>query len=264
MARDCPKYWDKLDQTALVFNRTEPDADGTRWGGDIAFCRRWRAMGGQLFADVDLRLGHTGEMVVTDSLSGYLRRISGDALKYLVPKFRDGVETEDDYNEAFKSLGNTWAADAGVLALVVGVARKCRAPIIETGSGLSSVLMGAVTQEKVYSLEHSPQWAAQTLALCEETGVQNVGVCQAPMKDLWYDFDAFDLPEKFAFGFCDGPPRSYGTRGRFFDVIAPRCEVVVVDDFKSDFGYATKVRAWAEQNGRTVQVLGRAALILKK
>lgn len=264
LSADAPKYWDKLDQTALVFNRSMPDESGARWGGDLQFCRNWRAKGGRLYADVTLRLGHTGEMIAKDSLQAFILRASGEGLKALVPKFRDGVETEDDYNDAFKACGNNWAADASVLALVVGVARKCRAPIIETGSGLSSLLMGAVTQEKVYALEHSPAWAANTLTMCEENGVANVGICHAPMKDGWYDVDAFDLPQKFAFGFCDGPPRGFGTRGRFFDVLGHRCEVIVVDDFKADMAYSNRVRQWAEAHGRTVQVLGRCALILKK
>lgn len=264
IAAKSPKYWDKIDMTALVFDRPDPDEDGTRWGGDIAFCNKWRAMGGKLYADAELRLGHTGKIVVTDSLAAHVRRLSGETLKHLVPKFREGVEEENDYNEIVKYVGNPWSCDAGVLALVVGVARKCRGPIIETGSGLSSIMMGAVTDQLVYCLEHSHPWAAQTVEWAEEVGVGNVGVCHAPLKDLWYDIDKFDLPRKFALGFCDGPPRMYGTRGRFFDVLADRCEVLVVDDIKSDNNYAKMVHQWASRNGRVVQVLGRAALITKE
>lgn len=263
LAALAPRYFDKVYETALVFDRPTPGPDKTRWGGDIDFCNRWRALGGKLYADVELRLGHSGTIIVRDSLAAHIRRLSQTTLAYVIPRIREGTETEADYNEAFKYGGNAYAADAGVLALVTGVARKCRGPIIETGSGLSSVFMGAVSDSQVYALEHLEQYAAQTVAWCEEAGVSNVGVCFAPMKDYWYDLDKFDLPNKFALGFCDGPPRMFGTRGRFFDVIAPRCSALIVDDVKSDHNYLRKVYEWAAANGRTVQLHGRAALILK-
>ena len=72
------------------------------------------------------------------------------------------------------------------------------------------------------------------------------------------------LPAKFALGFCDGPPRMFGTRMRFFDHIAPRCSAIIVDDVKTDTNHLRQVQAWADANGRTLQLLGRAALIMKK
>ena len=264
MAAVAPKYFDKIYETALVFDRPTPGEDKTRWGGDVDFCNRFRSMGGRIYADADLRLGHTATVVVRDSLAGHIRRLSGQTLTHVIPRVRAGIETEEDYNEAFQYAANNYAADAGVLAVVTGVARKCRGPIIETGSGLSSVFMGAATDQTVYSLEHVANYAAQTVTWCEEAGVSNVGVCHAPLKDFWYDIDQFDLPKKFALGFCDGPPRMYGTRMKFFEVLASRCEVIVVDDIKTDNGFAKAVNAWAEANGRTMQVLGRTALLTRQ
>lgn len=265
MAAIAPKYFDKIYETALVFDRPTPGSDKTRWGGDIDFCNRWRAMGGKLFADCELRLGHTATVVLRDSLGASLRRLSGTTLAHVIPRIRDGAETELDYSELFRYVGNNYAVDAGVLALLVGVARKCRGPIIETGSGLSSVVMAAATSQTVYSLEHVSHYAAQTHAWAGEAGINgNLGICCAPLKDFWYDVEKFDLPQKFALGFCDGPPRMYGTRMRFYDVLAPRCSAIVADDIKSDNNYARAVHEWAAANGRVVQILGRAALILKE
>jgi predicted O-methyltransferase YrrM len=263
MAAQAPKYFDKIYETALVFDRPDPDENKTRWGGDIDFCNRWRAMGGRIYADAELRLGHTATIIVRDSLAASIRRLAGGTLAHIAPKIRAGTETEADYNEIFRYAGNAWAADAGVLALVTGIARKCRGPIIETGSGLSSVLMGAASQDVVYSLEHLPHYAAQTLAWAEEAGVSNLGLCCAPLKDFWYDLDAFDLPRKFALGFCDGPPRMYGTRMRFFAEIAPRCSAIVVDDIKTDHVFARAVHEWAQAHDFVVTILGRAALLAK-
>lgn len=264
MAELRPWYFDKIYPTHLIFNRSDPDEQHTRWGGDLDFCRRWRAMGGQIFADEELRLGHVAKIVIYDSLAAHLRRLTGATLPYLMPRFREGIENEGDYNEMFRYAGNNYAADAGVLAIVAGIARKCAGPIIETGSGLSSVLMAACTDQTVYSLEHLPHYASQTLAWAQEAGVTNLGICHAPLTDeCWYDVDAFDLPSKFAFGFCDGPPRLYGTRMKFFEVFGPRCTVIAVDDIKTDNNFARKVQEWAEANNRTFQILGRCAFIQK-
>jgi predicted O-methyltransferase YrrM len=264
MAADAPKFFDKLEETALIFDRPTPGEDKTRWGGDIAFCNRWLSMGGRIFADQEIRLGHTGTIVVRDSLASHLRRISGATLAHVIPRVRAGIETENDYNEAFKYAGNNYAADAGVLATVTRIARNCRGPIIETGSGLSSVFMGAVSDSQVYSLEHVDHYAAQTVAWCEEAGVSNVGVCCAPLKDFWYDLDKFDLPAKFTLGFCDGPPRMYGTRMKFFEALAPRCAAILVDDIKSDHKYLRAVHEWAQAHSMNVTILGRAALLAKE
>lgn len=261
---DCPWYYDKIYPTHLVFNRSYPDDEHTRWGGDLDFCRRWREKGGRIWADEELRLGHVAKMVIYDSLAAHVRRVTGETLRHVVPRLRDGVETEADYNEVFRYAGNNYAADPGVLALCVGVARKCRGPIIETGSGLSSVLMAVVTDQAVYSLEHEPHWAARTLAWAEEAGIMNVGLCSAPLVHGWYQTEPFDLPHKFAFGFCDGPPRYHGTRMRFFEMFGDRCEVIAVDDIKTDNNFALKVHEWADSRGREVRILGRAALITKR
>lgn len=260
-----PRYFDKLDPTYLFFARPTPQQDMARWGGDIDFCNRAKGLGFRLFADSEIRLGHAATVIMRDSLGSHLRRVTGQTLKHVADRIRAGTETDADYNEAFKYVGNNYAADPGVLAIVVGIARKCRGDIIETGSGLSSALIGAATDKKVYALEHAQHYAAQTFVWCQEAGVDNVGICYRELKDFWYDLEAFKdlLPTKFALGFCDGPPRLYGTRTRFLTEIAPRCEVVVCDDATSDMQYLNALQAWADENGRKLQILGRTALITK-
>jgi predicted O-methyltransferase YrrM len=263
MAEGRPWFFDKIHKTTLFFDRPEPGEDNVRWGGDIDFCNRWRALGGKLYAVEEIRLGHVAKVIVYDSLASHLRRLAGTTLTDLAQRFRDGTEAPDDYSEAYRYAGNNYAADAGTLALVTAIARKCRGPIIETGSGLSSVLMGLATDHLVYSLEHLEQYKTLTLRWATEAGAANVGLCCAPLVDFWYDLEPFDLPNKFAFGFCDGPPRLYGTRMKFFEAFGSRCTVILVDDFKSDICFSNQVREWAAENGRTVEVHGRCALITK-
>jgi hypothetical protein len=258
-------YLDKTEETAQVFERITSD-DKTRWGGDISFCNKWRALGGKLYADTELRLGHSATVIFRDSLAANLRRNAGLTLGHLIPRIRAGTENPtNDYDEIFQFGGNEWAADPEVLAMCVGIARKCRGPIIETGSGLSSVLMAAANPEQeVHALEHSDFYAERTKQLAKEADVQNLTVHCVPSDDFWYDLKRAQIKHnKFAFGFCDGPPRLFGTRGRFFDEIAPKCVAIGVDDYGTDYKYAGKVNAWASANGRNVQRLGRAALLMR-
>jgi predicted O-methyltransferase YrrM len=261
-----PRYFDKLDPTHMFFSRPVPGEDMARWGGDIDFCNRAKGLGFRIFADSEIRLGHAATIILRDSLGSHLRRVMGQTMKWVADRIRRGEETDADYNEAFKYVGNNYAADPGVLATLVSIARKCRGDIIETGSGLSSVLMGAAAPDcRIYSLEHIQHYAAQTVTWCEEAAVNNVGMCYRELKDFWYDYESFKdlLPARFALGFCDGPPRLYGTRTRFLTEIAPHCEVVVFDDATSDMKYLNTLQAWADANGRKLQILGRTALITK-
>lgn len=265
-----PWFFDKIYPTTLFFDRPTPGEDHTRWGGDIDFCNRWREMGGKLYADEELRLGHVAKVTIVDSLAAHLRRLTGATLGHITPRIQQGTETEADYSELFRLAGNNYAADAETLALVTGIARQCRGPIIETGSGLSSITMAAASGQTVYSFEHLPHYGQQTLAWAEEAGLSNVGICHAPLTDqCWYDVNRLEddgvyLPNKFAFGFCDGPPRLYGTRMRFFEEFGDRCTVIVVDDIKSDIHFSRKVQEWAKANGRTFSIIGRAAFIQKQ
>jgi predicted O-methyltransferase YrrM len=264
MAPTRPWFFAKTERTVLFFDRPPPGEDHVRWGGDLDFCNRWRAMGGKLYADDELRLGHVAKVIVQDSLAASIRRATGTTLRDIIPRFRDGTETENDYEEVFRYVGTLYAAAPFTLALVTKLARKCTGPILETGSGMSSVLMAAVTEQQVYSLEHLEHYAGQTFGWAKEAGVSGLNICFAPITDeLWYDVGKFELPNRFSLGFCDGPPRLYNTRMRFFETFGDRCTFIVADDVKSDLGYARKVQEWADANGRSLTMLGRCALIQK-
>lgn len=264
MAPGRPVYYDKTCPTVLFFDRPTPGPDGIRWGGDIDFCNRWRAMGGKLYADEEIRLGHVAKTVIRDSLAAHIRRSLGTTIKVLAERFREGVETPGDYDELYRFASNRYAADSTGLALVTELARKCTGPIIETGSGLSSILMATVSSHPVYSLEHLEHYAGQTLSWASQAGATNLRLCRAPLTDeLWYDVESLNLPNKFSLGFCDGPPRLCGSRMRFFEVFGHRCTAIAVDDITGDNNFAAAVQDWAAANGRDFQILGRAALLTK-
>ena len=58
----------------------------------------------------------------------------------------------------------------------IKLAKEADGPIIEAGSGLTTILMAAVTDQTVYCLEHDPVYAAKLRQMCVEAGVRNVGL----------------------------------------------------------------------------------------
>lgn len=211
----------------LLFQRVY--AHGTRWGGDLHFCNLWRAEGGAVYAIADMELGHTAKVTVRGSLASAMRRRDGTTLAYVADRVRRGVETLEDIREVREWADNPWGAEEDVLATAVHLARRADGPIIETGSGVTTILMAAAAPEQtVYCLEHDPLHAETLRHYARISGIGNIGLCVCPIVDGWYDTADKTLPDTFALGLVDGPPRAQGDRRKFFDCFDPA--VVVCDD----------------------------------
>lgn len=255
------KRGDNRSLIPLLFERSFKD--GTRWGGDLNFCNKWRATGGKIYADHEMVLCHVGKAIIKDSLGSALRRRTGTTLSHIVGKIRRGTETIDDLTEAADHVANHWGAQEAGLAVSIGYARKAKGPIIEAGSGLTTILMAAATNQIVYCLEHHALYSAQLQNMAAEAGVTNIGLCECPIKDGWYDLDTMDLPKKFAFGLNDGPPRQLGPRMGFFDMFGRVCDVIVCDD-ADDPSYLEDITKYADKHNREITIVEpRTAVLLK-
>jgi predicted O-methyltransferase YrrM len=237
--------------------------EGDRRGGDIRFGMEWRARGGKCYAAADLVLGHCGKTVIRDSLAATIRRRNGQTLKYVADRVKAGDESLTLIREATQYLNNEWGAPAELLRVAIGLARASDGPIIEAGSGLSTILMAAATDQRVYCMENSQRHALHLREMVAEAKVGKVYLSELPLRDGWYDMSGYLplMPRQFGLGFVDGPPRYAGDRMRFFDVFGARCRVVVVDD-ADDPDFLAKVRAWASEQGRETISDGRGAVIL--
>lgn len=263
MAKDAPAFWGKTDRRApvpILFERCFENGD--RFGGDIDFCRKWRALGGRVYAAAELRLGHVAKTIIRDSLGAWLRRRMEQTLPYVVGKLRSGETDLELFTELCAYRPNPFAAVEDVLALCALTARQAKGPIIEAGSGLTTIVMAAVTDQKVFCIEHDPMWAEYVAKLAREAEVTNIGLCFAPIRNGWYDLSEFpDLPAHFAVGLNDGPPRAFGSRMGFFDHFGHRCDTIICDD-AGDPGYSESIQAWCGENNRRVDFVdSRAALI---
>lgn len=258
LSEDADHYWNKADRRSkvpIIFERTFEN--GTRWGGDITFCRKWHKKGGQLYALPDLRLGHAANSTIHDSLSAALRRQGNKTLKYMADKIKNNDFTPHLFSEVLRSEGSEHSALEDVLMMGVLLSRKAQGPIIEAGSGITSIAMAAATKETVYCLEHDPYWAGKTTEMAKNAGV-DIKIKMCGIKDGWYIIPD-DLPGEFALGLNDGPPRDVGDRLKFFDHFG-ETDTIIVDD-ADDVNYGHMLKNWCATHNRKIDFIERSALI---
>jgi predicted O-methyltransferase YrrM len=212
--------------------------DRGQMGGDIGFCFDARAdLDARCFALPELRLGHVGKQVIWASLAHVMRMREGRSLRHVCDRIAAGTWQVQDMTEVLEDQNNRWGAREASLAFCVGMAKKRGGPILELGSGLSTVLMAAAIPDggRVYAYEHSEEHALRTRRLAREAGVADrIALVRAPIVDGWYARDDFEaLPDRFSLAFVDGPPRHLANRAAFFDALADRCEAVICDDADS-------------------------------
>ena len=250
----------------LLFERT---LDGDiRLGGDLNFCRKWREAGGKLHAFTEAHLGHSVKTVIYDSLGAFARRESHQTVGFVADRVRQGIETEADYREALKYVNNSWSVDSAGLLVAVSAARQADGHIIETGSGITTILMAAANLDnQVWCIEHNPHFAQLTREMAKACGLTNIVMVTCDIADGWYNVqpaDKIQMPIHFALGFNDGPPRALGDRARFLTEYGDRCDMIVSDD-ADDAEYASKLTSWAESRNRESHFpAGRSSIILKE
>jgi len=265
LAKEAQTYRKDLTVVPIIFERTYTDGVG-RVGGDINFCFKAEQYGFASYADCELRLGHAAKVVVKDSLGAYLRRSKGETLSWLVDRIKNGQWQPEDFDEAARAIGNEWVAPPEALTAAVKILDNVtHGDVLETGSGLSTiVLAAAVPNHYVYCLEHDPIYAEMTKRLARQAGVKNIGMVLAPIdpETGWYNTEDMEgLPNEFALGFCDGPPRFYGSRTTFFTGgYARACDVVIADDALTE-GYPRFLMDWSRGAARDIAFEGRIAIV---
>ncbi len=266
LAKTAKLFWNRNDRRSkipILFERTW--IDGTRFGGDIEFCRKWRGAGGVVHAAYEMRLGHASRSIIWDSLGASLRRQTRTTLAHVVDRIRAGSDDLTLFTEARRSVGNTFGALEDILALSVIMARKADGPILEIGSGLTTILMAAAAPtQTVYCLESSHECAAYIESMSHNLGLTNIAICKQPIRGGWYDVSDLhsdEFPGRFALALVDGPDRLAAGRMPFFSIYGHSCATIIVDD-ADDPGYAEAISDWAEGAGRKVDFVdNRAALI---
>lgn len=133
---------------------------------------------------------------------------------------------------------DTFSAREEFLAAVLSYGRLADGPILECGSGLSTIILATVSRQHVCSLEHDPTWRKHTQAALETHHRTRAHVLAAPLHNYgqftWYDPPVAVMPGDFALVVCDGPPAGTpGGRYGLLPVMRQRLRsgcVVLLDD----------------------------------
>jgi hypothetical protein len=166
---------------------------------------------------------------------------------------------EVPHREVLQNLQFGWgnegfAAQTEYLEEVARRAAATAGPILECGSGLTTILMGLLAGRRgieTWSLEHIPDWRARVVRTLEKFDVSNAGVYSVGLRDYegfaWYDASLAELPKEFQLVICDGPPGE--TRGGRYGLLPvlgarlPAGSVILFDD-ANRAGEAEVLRRW--------------------
>lgn len=257
--RFAPKS-DKRSYIPVIFERQVHD--GARRGGDYAFCRKWRDLGGKIFVDAEMILEHSGSRVWRGSLGSFVRRENKLSLPYCLKAIKEGRDTPDTYAELALAWGNPlFSAPNGLLWTASILARKATEPILECGSGMTTLVMAVANPNvTIHCLEDDPVWADKVSRELESNEIENVTIHLCGFKDYptgrWYDSVGV-LPSKFSMVLIDGPCRDKGNRGIIFDQLSDQLANanVLVDDM-NDPSTMAAFHKWAKSEGREINVIG--------
>lgn len=209
---------------ALIFERTNTPEDGRRWSGDYSFCNKAKALGYRIFVDPEMHFGHAGTKTWSGCLGDHLRTRAGldhPRFNAAVDSIRlDGANAEN-LIDLFTLAGNDYAASPEMLFAAYNFALNAKGPILECGSGLTTLVMGIAAERSgvaVHSLEHELDWVRTMRKRLR--GMDRVFLHHAPLEEYWPDFVSYRIPVAlesldYSILVCDGPQRKWGRDGVF-------------------------------------------------
>jgi len=169
--------------------------------------------------------------------------------------------------ELVRSWGNDlWVAQDEFLEAVVQWAMRSEGPILECGSGLSTLVLGLLAQPRgleVWTLEHDPDWAQKVSRILASHGVTSVRLLRVDLKHFgdysWYDVPLAEMPGGFSLVVCDGPPGStpggrYGLLPVMRSRLAGGCRILLDDAGRID--ERDILRRWATEAGADYRLAG--------
>src|SRR5581483_3617193 len=158
-----------------------------------------------------------------------------------------------------------WSGRTAYLEEVVKWAAITPGPVLECGSGLTTLLLGLYAGSRgvpVWSLEHDAAWHQETAKMLHRYSIPGVELCRAPLSNYgdfaWYSPPLGRMPAGFSFVVCDGPPERT-TRGRRYGLLPVMSErlvadcVILVDDV--DLAAESVLYLWKTQRPSMIKIL---------
>jgi predicted O-methyltransferase YrrM len=181
-------------------------------------------------------------------------------------------ENEAPGRYVLTELGCGWGDDGfravgGYLEEVARWAVEARGPVLEIGSGLTTLVLGALVGRRglpVWTLEHHPEFFRHTEERLRRYGLTNVHLTLSPLRDYgdfcWYDLPLDALPRDFGLVIADGPPGDVkGGRFGLLPVLRSHLApgvVVLLDDAERARERAV-LRKWASEYNLSHQLYAR-------
>jgi predicted O-methyltransferase YrrM len=218
------------------------------------------------------KLKKLGRTVLPRPLRGFLRAqdrrfVFRRAMCRLLRDPRCLLEREDVLPALSYGWGNTiWSASDEYVLACASHAWECDGPILECGSGLTTIVLGAIARKKgqtVWTLEHNEHWAQRIRRYLRRYRVRSVRLMTHPLLDYgsycWYAPPLEAMPETFGMVVCDGPPHStQGGRYGLLPVMGDRLPAgttILLDDAARAPERSIAAR-WAAELGTNVTMLG--------
>lgn len=252
-------------QQSILFERTFEG--GIRHSGDYAFCRKWRSIGGKVYVDPSMTFSHQGYFEWVGNVGdhwkqthGVQRRENEAAMDAAVIALRAGRAEAQVFSDLLVGWGNASAAMAELQAAAYDLAAAADGPILECGSGLTTLVMALANPNvHVHALESDVMWATKANRALVRHGIKNATIHFVEMKDYeggrWYVLP--DLPDDFSLVLCDGPWREDGERTVLFAAMGDRIKnAVMLADDADDPALEPAFAAWAAARGATMTMLG--------
>lgn len=247
----------------LIFEFTFED--GRRWGEDFTFCRKWRRLGGKIYVAPEMRLQHYGQHVWRGTYGGFLRRENGTSLQHCLNAIARGDDTPETYFELHETWSNgAWPCAPDMLMAVATLARKTNGPIIEFGSGLSTLVARAANPVvPIVAYEHNASWAEKVDSLVTQCGLAEIEIKLGCLVGSPPFYQVSESDNHFALAICDGPPhKKHADRSKTYPVLSRVLRpggAFTVDDLQFD-GAKENFENWAKSVGAEYQIIDGAKM----
>ena len=189
-----------------------------------------------------------------------LRRQLRNAVK-AIDKLPDGqIPNRQQLSKLIAGWSNEgFAANLEYLEAVAKNSLKTQGPILECGSGATTILLGILCGKRnieVWSLEHSHEWRERVTEALKENGISGMHVCSSSLKEygefVWYDPPLAQMPKEFSLVICDGPPgTTKGGRYGLLPVMGSRLppgSYILLDDAGRP-GEVELIKRWEKEAG---------------
>ena len=231
--------------------------------GRSSSCVDWCARGLSELSGLRVNAAKTLKQIVSDAPRSALRsahrrwKLDRAIHRFVTRASRGAIARECLADLAYGWGNEAWSASPEFTEACCREALFARGPILECGSGLSTILLGALTRGRgieVHAFEHLEPWAARVRSELERLHLDHVHVHSAVLRDHG-EFDWYQVPDRvaatcrFHLVICDGPPGDvhggrYGLMPVMARQLAPGC-VILLDDMERPAEQATLER-WLE------------------